>query len=332
MENTPKLQILIPQYKETDEVIKPLLDSIANQQRVDLEHDISVIIVNDGSDTHLNTAFLNEYLFRIDYILAPHEGVSATRNRLLDHAKADYIMWCDADDMFYISHAFWLIMRDIKNGPFDVLNSVFLEEVFTRGGDLHDLIKHENDRTFVHGKVYRRQYLIDKNIRWNTNLSIHEDVYFTTLAMMETKEIRYQDTFFYVWKYHEDSICRKDPKYALKTYVNLIDSNDALVDELEKRGNMTNAQFITSFVTYDLYYTLQLPLWHEEENVEFRNTTEKRFGDFWKKHKQLYLDAPWEQKKKTANAIRGRMTGCGMGFEFIALGEWLNYIEGLNEE
>ena len=29
------LDILIPQYKETDEVIKPLLDSIALQQQVD---------------------------------------------------------------------------------------------------------------------------------------------------------------------------------------------------------------------------------------------------------------------------------------------------------
>ena len=31
-----KLQILIPQYKETDEVVKPLLDSIALQQNVEI--------------------------------------------------------------------------------------------------------------------------------------------------------------------------------------------------------------------------------------------------------------------------------------------------------
>ena len=30
-----KLQILIPQYKETEEVIKPLLDSIEIQQNID---------------------------------------------------------------------------------------------------------------------------------------------------------------------------------------------------------------------------------------------------------------------------------------------------------
>ena len=47
-----KLQILVPQYEETDEIIKPLLDSIALQQNVDF-NEIGVIIVNDGSDTRL---------------------------------------------------------------------------------------------------------------------------------------------------------------------------------------------------------------------------------------------------------------------------------------
>ena len=48
-----KLQILVPQYKETDEIIKPLLDSIEVQQNVDLANDVGVIIVNDGTDVHL---------------------------------------------------------------------------------------------------------------------------------------------------------------------------------------------------------------------------------------------------------------------------------------
>ena len=43
------LEILVPQYKETDDVVKPLLDSIAIQQNVDFD-DIGVIICNDGSD------------------------------------------------------------------------------------------------------------------------------------------------------------------------------------------------------------------------------------------------------------------------------------------
>ena len=94
-----KLQILIPQYNETDEIIKPLLDSIAIQQNVDF-NEIGVIIVNDGSGILLSDKLLMKYPFKIEYYIEAHRGVSATRNACLDHATAEYVMFCDADDMF----------------------------------------------------------------------------------------------------------------------------------------------------------------------------------------------------------------------------------------
>ena len=39
--------------------------------------------------------------FEIKYIFNEHKGVSAARNRALDEASAEYVMFCDADDMFY---------------------------------------------------------------------------------------------------------------------------------------------------------------------------------------------------------------------------------------
>ena len=43
-----KLQLLIPQFNETDEVMRPMLESISTQQGVDLKNDIEVLI---GSQT-----------------------------------------------------------------------------------------------------------------------------------------------------------------------------------------------------------------------------------------------------------------------------------------
>jgi len=79
-----KLQILIPQYKETDEIIKPLLDSIVLQQNVDFDQ-IGVIICNDGTDVHLSDELINSYPFAVEYHLEPHRGVSETRNACLDY-------------------------------------------------------------------------------------------------------------------------------------------------------------------------------------------------------------------------------------------------------
>ena len=154
-----KFQILIPQYKETDEVIKPLLDSIAIQQNVPFE-EIGVIICNDGSDVFLSEELLNSYPFKIEYHKETHKGVSATRNACLDYAKADYVMFCDADDMFCNVCGLWIIFREMEIG-FDSMVSVFLEE--SRHPQTKDpiYINHEMDSTFVHGKIHRRKYLLE---------------------------------------------------------------------------------------------------------------------------------------------------------------------------
>jgi len=110
--------------------------------------------VNDGTDVCLSDKLLTSYPFKIDYYKAPHRGVSATRNTCLDYATADYVMFCDADDMFYNACGLYLIFREINLG-FDTLSSKFIEEGHTDSGEVV-YINRENDSTFVHGKVHRR--------------------------------------------------------------------------------------------------------------------------------------------------------------------------------
>lgn len=258
-----KLQILIPQYKETDEVIKPLLDSIAIQQNVDF-NEIGVIICNDGTDVHLSNEIINNYPFKIEYHLEPHRGVSGTRNACLDYAKADYVMFCDADDMFHNACGLWILFREFESG-FDSLVSAFVEE--TRDFQTKCLyISHEIDSTFVHGKVHRRQYLIDEKIRWNDSLTIHEDSYFNCLCQNLSNNVKYCQTPFYLWRWRDDSVCRHDPKYILKTYNNMLDSNTALVSEFEKRGKIDKAQYYVTNMVYDAYYTMNKSEWIDQQN------------------------------------------------------------------
>ena len=94
-----KLQILIPHYHESAEVIRPLLDSIAIQQNVDFS-EIGVIICHDGEDIPYfaradyyepRENILPFYPFDVEQIHIDHKGVSAARNACLDHATADYV-------------------------------------------------------------------------------------------------------------------------------------------------------------------------------------------------------------------------------------------------
>ena len=323
-----KLQILIPQYEETDSIIKPLLDSIAIQQNVDFS-EIGVIIVNDGSDVFLTEDFLNSYNFGIEYYKEKHQGVSATRQTALEHAVADYVMFCDADDMFCNVCGLWMIFREINIGVFDSLTSLFVEE--TRNPLTNEVmyINREMDSTFVHGKVHRRRYLIEKDIKWNPDLTIHEDSFFNIQCANLSQNVKYCPFPFYLWKWRDDSVCRHDQKYILKTYRNMIDSNSALISEFRKKGRPDLSAFYTVFMIFDAYYTMNKPEWIDMENQEYRDATEKYFADYYRTHKKTWEDFPYAEKMQISQGIRGRSVQEGMRMESMTVEEWLRHIEEL---
>lgn len=322
-----KLQILIPQYKETEEIIKPLLDSIEIQQRVDLKNDVEVIIVNDGTDIFLSDNFLNNYSYSIKYYInKEHKGVSATRNLCLEKATADYIMFCDADDMFYNSCGLWIIFREIEQG-FDSLASTFIEEGFDSTLNTFFYIDHNNDSTFVHGKVYRRKFLEEKNIKWNNNLTIHEDLYFNYLSQTLADNAKYLPTSFYLWRYRENSVCRHDPKYHLRTYNNFLDTKNALIEEFLKRGRNLDAEAVLINMIYDAYFTMNMDDWLNQENKEFRIKTELRFKNYWFKYKDLHDKISLETKNKIIIDLKSSKFQQGLVLEKQTFESWINQIE-----
>lgn len=327
-----KLQFLVPQYKETDEVLKPLLDSIAIQQNVDFD-EIGAVICNDGSDVFLTEEFLNSYPFKIEYHKEPHRGVSGTRNACLDYATADYVMFCDADDMFCNACGLWIIFREMGiDGGFDSMVSVFVEESRNPENKKEVMyINHDMDSTFVHGKVHRREYLLNQKIRWNEKLTIHEDSYFNILCQNLSTNVKYCPMPFYLWKWRDESVCRHDPKYILKTYRNMLDSNDALVDEFLSRGVQDKAALYTAFMVFDSYYTMNKEEWKNQENQEYRDSTEKRFAEYYEKHKDLWNSIPINDKMMISNNVRSRSVMEGMRMEAITIDGWLKHIEGMTE-
>ena len=154
-----------------------MLDSLAIQQNVDLKNELGVIICNDGSEKDgavvFDKALFSNYNYKIEYYIEEHKGVSATRNACLDKATADYVMFCDCDDMFFNVAGIWTIFNEIENGGFETFISIFVEEgrhpeteevVYLYRGDPNN---GGIDSTFVHGKVHNRKFLLRNKIRWN---------------------------------------------------------------------------------------------------------------------------------------------------------------------
>ena len=321
-----KLQILVPQYKETDEIVKPLLDSIELQQNIDLKNDVGVIIVNDGTDVRLSDELLSRYTYPIKYHISEHGGVSATRNKCLDLATAEYVMFCDADDMFFNACGLYIIFREIENGGFDSLVSAFVEETRHPLTNEPLYINRDMDTTFVHGKVHRRQYLLDNNIRWNDKLTIHEDSYFNCLCQKLAKELKYSQTTFYLWKWRDASVCRHDPKYILKTYNNMLDSNTALVNEFINRGRTQDAQFYATSMIYDAYFTMNKREWIDQENREYRDATENRFKQYYLEFEHLFREIDEGVKNQIIVGMKNRMFSEGLMMESITFDDWIKSV------
>lgn len=281
-----KLQILIPQYNEDDNKIKPLLDSIAIQQDINLKEDIEVFIGNDGSDTKLSIDFLKQYPFRIQYHYFEHGRLAATRQKLLDLVTAPYVMWCDADDCFISTIALNVIIQSMEKGA-DMFIADFMEQhIFPDGKVVY--IPHHNDSVFVHGKVFRTEFLRANNIKWHPELHEHQDSPFNVLARTCSKKQALCNIPIYMWCSNPDSVCRKNGKYhSANTWPHMIDSYQALVDDLKDRGFGTHACYYAKWCLYATYYEMAHGIWLQEDVNDRKIATYKRLIEFCNKNELL---------------------------------------------
>ena len=320
------LDILVPHCNETTEEVRPLLDSIQTQQNIDFK-DIKVIIANDGKGCA--RLALPRYPFEVEIVNAPKGGVSATRNFALDRSRADYVMFCDADDMFYSNVGLYLIFEEAKRSHFDYLVSTFIEETRhpVTGEVLY--VNHDFDSTFVHGKVISRKFLKKSRIRWDNGLTIHEDSYFNMLCLKTAKVARHCQVPFYLWKWRDASVCRHDPKYILKTYGNMLDSSTALVKQLMKRKKLKEAAEVVVQMVFDCYFTMNKKEWVSQENQNYRNATERRFRKYFSDFKELFEGTPENVRDQMVVGIKSRMFNEGVILENITFADWMEHIRGL---
>ncbi len=339
-DKTRRLDFLVPMYDEGEEVVKPLLDSIALQAGVDLSQ-VGVIICCDGGKAKVSKRLRDSYPFEVEFHRMPHRGVSATRNACLDKSGAEYVMWCDADDRMLDARGLFIIFREMDAPPapqdvasygatgtgFDYLVSVFCEESKTPEGEL-TYLNHDMDFTFVHGKVCRRQWLIDNKVRFCDRLTVHEDSYMQLLCREVAKpwRVKYCPMPWYLWCWRDASVCRHDPDYILKTFPNMIESCDALIDEFVRRMMPDKANAHTASLVWETYYMLNKPEWVEKTHEDYRDITERRFAEFFRKHREKWDALTSQEKVIISNGVRQRKVMEGMLMEAVTVDQWLERV------
>ena len=303
-----KLQFLVPQYKETEELISFLLDSIECQQGID-KKDIGMIICSDGGEYVLDKKFLKKYSYDIDYVVCKHRGVSATRNSAFLLSDADYIMYCDSDDGFCNTFAIKIIFENIdlseKEGkPFDLMSAKFYSEKQADEKMPWSLSIIDHNNVYIHSRVYRRDFLVKNNLYFNEKIWANEDSFFNISTNFYSKNTKVLNIPVYCWRGNPLSVTH-DPKYIMKTLHQLIYSNDSVVETMlllnKDKKDIANTTFD---IICKVYLDMNKPDWHKPENKEYKDITLKTLKWYINKRGMLCNCLSDDDKKNILQGAR----------------------------
>ena len=319
-----RLTLVVPHYKEPWDVCKFLFDSIELQHGID-KSEFDVLVVNDGEDGVLDKSVFDKYSYDIQYVIQPHGGISATRNYGIDHADGEYIMFCDCDDGFLSNYGLHLVFGAIQEG-FDMLNSSFVEEARKDGG--WKIFRRDKNIVFIHGKCYRRQFLIDKKIRFDTSLWFSEDSVFNKIAYHEAGTYKYIETPFYLWTWRQDSTVRKNAEtLVLREYAQVMLMRTRICEELRVRG--FEGEFLDSIckTIADSYYDFNEPQFIKAGHEKLVQAAEREFKKFYRKFSRDFMTCDSERIGKALMECRMAAYEAGLRMERIDFKSWLKHIK-----
>jgi glycosyltransferase involved in cell wall biosynthesis len=241
----PEISLIIPEYKADRNQLFQNLSMINSQTNFSFLK-LEVIVVDDGSGEawKIPADFYRQFHNLRTRVLecTVNGGPGVARQIGIDYAKGKYVLFADADDCLYDTNVLSSLARSIEApensaNPMDILFTDWVEEVRTtasivKGPDGKDVLlpdkfvqsKHENDFTWMHGKLYRRQFLVDNDIRFD-DLRVHEDRRFNIIAAALSRNTRSLPILSYIWKYHSESITRA--KGASYSYDSIAESVEA---------------------------------------------------------------------------------------------------------
>ena len=210
--------VIVPVYN-AEKYLCQCIDSILAQTFADFE----LLLIDDGSKDN-SGAICDEYAEKDKRIRVFHKengGVSSARNMGLDKAKGEWITFVDADDYLY-KDAFESLLKkshaDLIVGGYVHVGILSKKKKILLPDDRKIVIKGEGDilgevmacyLTTPWCKLFRKNIIRDRNLRFDSSLSYGEDTDFVFQYVCWIDTIQFVSQAVYC--YHDaevDCICR----------------------------------------------------------------------------------------------------------------------------
>ena len=249
----PLVSVIVPIYNVAP-YLRKCLDSLKNQTMKEIE----IICIDDGS-TDGSEKIAEEYgvdsRFRI--IHTENNGLSAARNRGIDEARADWVMFVDSDDWVepdfceppYMAatekQADLVVFRSYRESEKGKQSKQMVDAPI---GVVDEFAAHE----YGHNAAWRRLYkkrLFEK-IRYPEG-RVFEEIVTTHKVIHEAERILFLREYLYHYKYRKDSISL-NPKNKKDEVISWFERSESLISYgyPKEKANVLQCSSAISILAY----------------------------------------------------------------------------------
>ena len=244
-----KISVIIPIYN-TSLYLPRCIESILQQTYQNIE----IICVDDGS-TDSSLQLCKQYADENEKITVYHQsnqGVAAARNFGLRYATGEYISFVDSDDWLEPGMYEKMLKSAEKYTSDVVVTNMFMVDEFGKKEartnldsvpEVFDNIKliqyafereaHKSITAWVWNKLFRRDYILKRQILFDQELLIGEDVEFLVRLMMNEGVVSYCDEPLYNHYTRKNSLSKE---FIPEKYDDRLEAYEKSIDILEKNG------------------------------------------------------------------------------------------------
>ena len=325
----PLLDLFITHWTEDwRTIVKKGFDILALQRMIDWE-EIQVTLVHDGTPIY-PCEYFGDYPFPVRQISLPHGGIAAARNWCIDHSTAEWIKWCDCDDMFNNVYSLKRMMDALRDGKgYDLL---WFDMTAEKKDGKTCYLKSERDPVLIHNKAFRRSFLIDHDIRYNEELTWCEDSAFLAVMEMEIDHRRIGkikcEAPIYAWIVRDGSLCNR-PDIIGDNRRSFLKRHKYVREEFKKRGFMGPYYTMTVRIMADAYRHIVLETWDEDNSDYVRDVI-----DFYRDNRDDFFKVSADKFQMVLNAVEQESIyeeGDKLYIRQIDRAEFLKWLRGLRE-
>lgn len=215
-----KISIIVPIYN-VEKYLKKCVESLINQTYKNIE----IILVDDESPDNC-PILCEEYKKKDNRIKVIHKkngGLSDARNKGLEEATGEYILFVDSDDYIELDTCMKFIsilcgrnvdiavgnaVKVINNKREFIKHTSKNSKIISGKEYLKEELLNNSMQMMVWLNLYKRDFLLENNFIFKKGL-LHEDEEFTPRVFLKAEKILPTDIIFYNYIIRENSITTK---------------------------------------------------------------------------------------------------------------------------